>query len=202
MSLPSLPSFTSLASATAWFDRLAESRHAMALLFLASMMETLIIPIPIELILIPWMISQPHAKWRLATVALAGNLTAALVGYGLGGLAMAQWGDTLISLFGGQQAYSDFESRFDANGFQAILAVGIVPVPFQIVMLVAGASHYSLPLFLLAALIARGIRYFGLALLVALFGERATRLWQRHAKPIGVVALLAFVGWAYFQFVA
>lgn len=198
----SLPSFTSLASATAWLNRLAESRHAMALLFLASMMETLIVPIPIELILIPWMINRPSAKWRLAAVALAGNLTAALIGYGLGSLAMAQWGDTLISLFGGQQAYSDFESRFDANGFQAILAVGIVPIPFQIAMLVAGASNYSLPLFMLAALIARGIRYFGLALLVALVGERATRLWQRHSKPIGAVGLLAVTAWAYFQFVS
>jgi len=198
----SLPSFTSLASATAWLERLAESRHAMALLFIVSIMETLIIPIPIELILIPWMISRPGAKWRLAAVALAGNLTAALIGYALGGLAMAQWGDTLIALFGGQQAYSDFESRFDANGFQAILAVGIVPIPFQIAMLVAGASNYSLGLFMLAALIARGLRYFGLALLVALAGERAIRLWRRHARPFGVVALLAFAGWAYFQFVA
>ncbi|WP_136066153.1 YqaA family protein [Modicisalibacter radicis] len=197
-----LPSFTSLASASAWLDRLADSRHAMVLLFFASIMETLIVPIPIELILIPWMISRPNAKWRLAAVALAGNLTAALIGYGLGGLAMAQWGDTLISLFGGQQAYSDFESQFDANGFQAILAVGIVPVPFQIAMLVAGASHYPLPLFLLAALIARGIRYFGLALLVALVGDSATRIWQRHSRPVGVAALLAFAGWAYFQFMA
>ncbi|MCD6009601.1 YqaA family protein [Halomonas sp. IOP_31] len=198
----SLPSFTSLASATAWLERLSTSRHAMALLFLASILETLIVPIPIELILIPWMISQPSAKWRLAAVALAGNLTAALIGYGLGGLAMTQWGDSLISLFGGQQAYSNFESRFDANGFQAILAVGIVPIPFQIAMLVAGASHYPLPLFLLAALIARGIRYFGLALLVALVGNSATRLWRRHSKPVGAVALLAFAVWAYFQFVS
>ncbi|MDW5378784.1 DedA family protein [Halomonas sp. HP20-15] len=198
----SLPPFTSLTSATAWLNRLAESRHAMALLFLASMLETLIIPIPIELILIPWMISQPGAKWRLAAVALAGNLTAALIGYGVGGLAMAQWGDTLVSLFGGQQAYSDFESRFDANGFQAILAVGITPVPFQIAMLVAGASHYPLPLFLLAALTARGIRYFGLALLVAIVGERATRLWQRHSKPIGLVGLAIFALWAYVQVTA
>ncbi len=195
----SLPSFTSLASATAWLNRLAESRHAMVLLFFASMMETLIIPIPIELILIPWMISRPDAKWRLATVALAGNLTAALIGYGLGDLAMAQWGDTLISLFGGQQAYSDFETRFDANGFQAVLAVGIVPVPFQIAMLVAGASHYSLPLFMLAALIARGIRYFGLALLVAIAGERATRLWQQHSRPLGLAGLALFALWTYMQ---
>ena len=64
-----------LTSARAWLDRLDKSRHAMTLLFLASMMETLLIPIPIEVILIPWMLCHADRKWRIATVALAGNLT-------------------------------------------------------------------------------------------------------------------------------
>lgn len=197
--MPLPRSFRSLASATAWLDRLAESRHALVLLFAASMLETLLIPIPIELILIPWMITHPDAKWRLAAVALAGNLTASLLGYTLGNLAIEQWGDTLIPLVGGQSAYDAFEQRFSQDGFQAIVAVGITPVPFQIAMLVAGASGYPLTLFLLAALLARGVRYFGLAVLVAVAGEGATRLWKRHARPIGALGLLAFAVWGYWQ---
>lgn len=195
-----LPSFTSLASATAWLNRLAESRHAYTLLFVASMMETLLIPFPIEVILIPWMLLHPQRKWRIAGVALAGNLTAAVIGYGLGNLAMEQWGDTLISLFGGQAAYADFQARFAEDGFKAILAIGIVPVPFQIAMLVAGASDYPLPLFLLASLLARSVRYFGLAILVAIFGEAAMRVWRRHARPVGAGLIVLFAVWMGWQF--
>lgn len=194
-----LPSFTSLASATTWFNRLEESGHAYWLLFLASVLETLLIPIPIEIILIPWMMAHPEKKWRIASVALAGNLFAATLGYGLGSLAMEQWGESLIAAYGGQAAYADFQARFAEDGFMAILAIGIVPVPFQIAMLVAGASDYPLVLFLLAALLARGVRYFGLALLVALFGDAAMKLWQRHSRLVGIGLLVLFVGWMVWQ---
>lgn len=194
-----LPSFSSLASASAWLSRLAESRHAFWLLFVASMLETLLIPIPIEVILIPWMLTHPRKKWRIASVALAGNLTAALIGFGLGNLVMDQWGGALIAAAGGQAAYENFQAHFDANGFQAILLIGIVPVPFQIAMLVAGASDYPLHLFLLASFLARGIRYFGLALLVTLTGGAAMRLWHRHARPVGAALLLLFGMWLAWQ---
>lgn len=190
---------SSLASATAWLNRLSESRHAYWLLFVASMLETLLVPIPIEVILIPWMLAQPEKKWRIASVALAGNLTAAMVGYGLGGLAMAQWGDSLIAFFGDQSTYADFQARFAENGFLAILAIGIVPVPFQIAMLVAGASHYPLPLFLLAAVLARGVRYYGLAILVAIAGDAAMDVWHRHARPVGTALVVLFGVWLAWQ---
>ncbi|MGB8713265.1 MAG: VTT domain-containing protein [Onishia taeanensis] len=175
----------SLTSARRWLSHLSASRHALWLLGLASVLETLLVPIPIEVILIPWMLAEPQRRWRLAGVALAGNLFSALIGYGLGSLAMSQWGDALLPLFGGEAAYQAFQARFLDNGFMAILAVGVIPIPFQTAMLVAGASHYPLPLFLLAALIGRGLRYFGLALLVALAGEAALGLWKRHARPLG-----------------
>lgn len=191
-----------LTSAHAWLDRLDKSRHAMPLLFLASMMETLLIPIPIEVILIPWMLCHPHRKWRIAAVALAGNLFAATLGYYLGVFAMDQWGDSLVGFFGGQEAYDAFNQQFHEEGFKAILAIGIVPIPFQIAMLVAGASGYSIGLFLAAAGIARGLRYFGLALLIKIAGKRALELWNRHAKPIGVVGLLLFAVWVWCKWFA
>lgn len=173
----------------------------MTLLFLASMMETLLIPIPIEVILIPWMLCHADRKWRIATVALAGNLTAATLGYYLGMFAMDQWGDTLVGFFGGEAAYEEFDEQIREDGFMAILAIGIVPIPFQIAMLVAGASAYPIALFLAAACLARGTRYFGLALLIAVAGKSALDIWNRHAKPIGIAGLVLFAVWAWFKWV-
>ncbi len=190
---------TRLTSTRAWLDRLDKSRHAMPLLFVASMMETLLIPIPIEVILIPWMLCHADRKWRIATVALAGNLTAATLGYYLGLFAMDQWGDTLVGLFGGQEAYDAFDQQFREDGFTAILAIGIIPIPFQIAMLVAGASAYPIFLFLAAACLARGARYYGLALLIAVAGKAALDIWNRHAKPIGIAGLVLFAVWLWFK---
>ncbi|KPM76795.1 YqaA family protein [Cobetia sp. UCD-24C] len=191
-----------LSSASDWLDRLNQSRHAMLWLFIASMLETLLIPIPIEVILIPWMLRHPERRWRVAAVALAGNLTAALLGFYLGAYALAAWGDGLISFFGGQQAFEAFQQRFSEQGFLAIMLIGIVPIPFQSAMLVAGASGYPVGLFLLAALVGRGVRYFGLAALVALVEDQAMALWQRYSRPLGVIGLTLTSVWLWQAFIA
>ena len=190
-----------LSSASDWLDRLNHSRHAMLWLFVASVLETLLIPIPIEVILIPWMLRHPERRWRIAAVALAGNLSAALVGFYLGAHALALWGDSLIGLFGGQQAFEAFQQRFSEQGFVAIMLIGIVPIPFQSAMLVVGASDYPVGLFMLAALIGRGLRYFGLAALVALVEDRAMALWRRYSRPLGLVGLVAVGAWLWQAFV-
>lgn len=187
-------------SADTWVDRLDRSSYALPLLFILSMAETLIIPIPIETILIPWMLSQRRRRWTIATVALAGNLTAAAVGYWLGVLAMEQWGDTLVGLFGGAEAFDSFSSEIENNGFSAILAVGISPTPLQIAMLAAGATGYSFLLFLLAVGMSRSTRYYGLALLVHFAGDKAMQLWQRYSKQIGAGLLILVIIWLWFQF--
>jgi membrane protein YqaA with SNARE-associated domain len=68
-----------------------------------------------------------------------------------------------------------------------------LPIPFQVAMILAGVSGYPVHLFLLAALIARGVRYYGLAWLVWRFGDGAGRLWRRHAllASVGGALLLA-----------
>ncbi|SNY60461.1 membrane protein YqaA, SNARE-associated domain [Arsukibacterium tuosuense] len=187
-------------SAETWLDRLDRSSYALPLLFMLSMAETLIIPIPIEAILIPWMLSQDRRRWTIATVALAGNLTAAALGYWLGVLAMEQWGDTLVGLFGGADAFDSFSNEIEDNGFKAILAVGITPTPLQIAMLAAGATAYSFLLFLLAVGLSRATRYYGLVVLVHFAGKRAMQLWRRYSKQIGALLLLLVAGWLWFQF--
>ncbi|NIC06179.1 YqaA family protein [Billgrantia bachuensis] len=188
-----------LTSARDWLDRLNRSPHALWLLFGASMLETLLVPIPIEVILIPWMLCHPERKWTIAGVALAGNLVAASLGYLLGVSVMEQWGSQLIGLFGSQETFESFRSRLQADGFMAVATIGVTPVPFQIAMLAAGASGYPYSLFLLAAMLGRGVRYFGLALLVALAGDAALKLWERHARKVGLV-LLALCGiWVWYE---
>lgn len=186
-------------SAKDWISRLDRSRHALWLLFAASMLETLLVPIPIEIILIPWMLCHPERKWTIAGVALAGNLAAASLGYGVGISVMEQWGDHLVGLFGSQEAFDAFRSRLQEEGFMAVATISITPVPFQIAILAAGASGYPYPLFLLAALLGRGVRYFGLALLVAVAGDAALRLWERHSKTIGLILLVLGGAWLWYE---
>ncbi|WP_373186055.1 YqaA family protein [Halopseudomonas sp.] len=194
-----MPRFKQL-SAQTWLDRLDQSAWALPMLFGLSMAETLIMPIPIETILIPWMLSHPHRRWTIATVALAGNITAAALGYWLGVLAWEQWGDMLLGLAGNGETFEDFADQVREKGFTAILAVGVTPTPLQIAMLAAGVVGYPFLLFLLAVTLSRSLRYFGLALLVHFAGDAALRLWHRYSLQIGLLLLVLAAAWLWLAF--
>lgn len=167
----------------------------MGALFLASFAETIIIPIPIELVLVPLMLALRDRIWLIATITTAGCLAGAVVGYAVGYFLFEEIGRWLIATMGWETPFERFQQLFGAHGFLAILAIGVIPVPFQIAMLAAGIAGYPFLLFMLAAVIARGVRYYGLAALVLAFGASASRLWRQQAKglAIGVLALLALL---------
>lgn len=173
-------------------DRLRRSRYGLWLIGVMSFLETIIVPIPIELVLIPYMAGARDRIWRIATVTLTACLLAALLGYGVGLLLYESVGRWFLEQFGQQGAYASYQSFFDEYGFLAVLAVGLIPIPFQVAMITAGLAGYPLWKFILASLIARGARYFGLAWLVLRFGEDAKRLWEKHAvlASFGAAAIL------------
>ena len=177
-----------------WFYRISRSRHMLWLLGLLSFLETIIVPVPIEVVLIPLMAANRSRIWTLATVVTAGCLLASLLGYGVGMVLYQSVGTWFIETMGMQEGYQTFQTFFDQYGFVAIVAVGIVPIPFQVAMITAGLSGYPIYLFVLAALIARGIRYYGLAWLVYRFGDRAQQLWQKHAVLTSLAAAAIVIG--------
>jgi membrane protein YqaA with SNARE-associated domain len=171
-----------------WFERINRSKNMLWLLGTLSFLETIILPIPIELVLIPLMAANKQRIWLLATVTTAGCLVASLIGYTIGLVLYQSVGTWFIEFMGMQNSYQAFQTFFDQYGFAAILAIGILPIPFQVAMITAGLSGYPILLFALAALIARGLRYFGLAWLVHRFGHRVLVLWKRHALLTSLVA--------------
>lgn len=181
-----------------WFERINGSKHMLWLISTLSFLETIILPIPIELVLIPLMAINKRRVWMIATVTTVGCLVASLVGYGVGMALFQSVGTWFIEFMGMQDSYQSFQTFFSQYGFVAILSIGILPIPFQIAMITAGLSGYPILLFVLAALLARGVRYFGLAWLVHRFGHRVEKMWKRHALMTslvgGVVVLVIALG--------
>lgn len=151
------------------------------------------VPVPIELVIVPWMLMQPRRLWVIATVTLCGCLVGALFGYYVGMFLFESFGQWALSTYGHADAYERFSDFFDAYGFWSIVAVGMVPIPFQAAMLAAGVAGYPVALFLLAAVLARGTRYYGLALLVRTLGPLALPLWRRYRLGVWFGVSVAIV---------
>lgn len=171
---------------------LITSRHLVWGTLVASFAESTVVPIPLETVLVPAMQANRSRLWALAGAALIGCILGALLGYAIGYWLFGTIGEQLVSLFSEPQQYHHALQQIRQNGFWFVLSVGIIPIPFQIAVLAAGAAHYSLPGFLAATLIARGLRYYGLGGLVWLLGNRVQALFERHRRT-GAVAVTVIV---------
>lgn len=162
-----------------------------------SALEVTVVPVPIEPVLVSFMLADRRRIWAYATSALLGALAGALLGYGVGIYFFDGWVNDLVVRVGWEQDLAGVEARFREHGFVAVLAIAVGPVPFQLAMLAAGLAGYPVPAFLAACALGRGIRYFGMGLLVTVFGRRVAALWARNrlaAAGVGLLLALAVIG--------
>ncbi|WP_246123623.1 YqaA family protein [Marinobacter maritimus] len=176
--------------------QLIYSRHAFWGLGIASFLESILIPIPLEAILIPLMQARRNQIFLLGTIALLGCLAGATVGYFVGYYVFDAVGQQLVGMISTPEQFEHVRMRMEEDGFWFILSVGIIPIPFQIAMLAAGATSYSFFLFMLASALSRALRYYGLGLLVLVAGNRAQAIFERHKISAAIViTLVVLVIW-------
>ncbi|MFT6506205.1 YqaA family protein [Colwellia polaris] len=173
-----------------------DSKKMLRSITLASFLESTIVPIPLEAVLIPLMQARREKIWLIALMATLGCLIGALFGYALGYYLFDIVGEWVISTFSNPEQFEVVKQKMHEQGFWFVITLGIVPIPFQIAMLAAGATKYSLTLFLIASVIARSIRYFGLALIVYYAGNQAERIIKKHkTKAILALTLIVLSAW-------
>lgn len=176
--------------------QLINSKHMLASITGASFLESTIVPVPLEAILIPLMQARREKLWLIALMATVGCVNGALFGYALGYYLFDVIGDWVISSFSSPEQFEQVKLQMQEQGFWFVMTLGIVPIPFQIAMLAAGATKYSLILFVIATTIARAIRYFGLALVVYFAGDQAERIIKKHkTKALVTTSILVLLAW-------
>lgn len=172
--------------------QLVESKHMLSGITVASLLESTIVPIPLEAVMVPLMQARRDKLWMIALMATIGCLLGAVIGYGLGYYLFGLVGDWVIQTFSSQQQFEQVKQQMQNQGFWFVMTLGIAPIPFQIAMLAAGATKYSLVLFVVATVIARSIRYFGLALVVYIAGNKAEQFIRKY-KGWAIAGLTALV---------
>jgi membrane protein YqaA with SNARE-associated domain len=162
----------------------------------ASVAESTVVPIPIELLITPMMVAEPRRKWRIALWTLLGSVIGTAAMYALGYFFFQTAGTWLIEQFGWQSEYQAFQETFRANGILAVAFISVTAIPLVLAAMGAGAAGMNVIAFLAVVAATRALRYFGLALLVQLFGNRArqgVRYLSEHptakTASIGVTAI-------------
>lgn len=170
--------------------RWAAHPHAPWYLGGLSFAESSFFPIPPDVMLAPMALARPKRAWRFALITTVASVAGGLLGYFIGLFALEAI-ESLLQQWGYWEGYLRAREWFDRWGFWAVFLAGFSPIPYKLFTISAGALVMNLPLFVLASLVGRGARFYLVAGLIRLGGERMERRMREYIDTIGwiVVAL-------------
>ncbi len=178
-----------------WTLRWAKHKFAPRILALLSFTESVIFPIPPDVMLAPMVLAKPEKAWKLATITTVASVLGGILGYVLGYLMFEPWIQPIITELGYQHRFDRVMDWFKEWGIWVVFIAGFSPVPYKLFTVSAGLLHMAFIPFLLASAIGRGMRFFLVAGLIQWGGaamEEKLRLW---VDKLGwaLVALIAIV---------
>ena len=177
-----------------WTMNLAASRHAAKALGFISFIESSVFPIPPDALLVPMVLSERAKAWWYAFVCTVASVLGALLGYAIGALLFETVAQPILSFYGYGEKFQSFAGKYNEWGAWAVLIAGLTPFPFKVITIASGATKLSLPVFIIASIVARGIRFFAVAGLVYYFGPPVREFVEKRLGLVFTVALALLLG--------
>ncbi len=179
----------------AWTVSWADHPGGAWALFIIAFAESSFFLVPPDVLLVALCFGAREKWLKYALICTAGSVLGGIAGWGIG------WGlrDTvaipMLNMFDHSgHTQEKIQGWYAAYGFWGILIAAITPIPYKVFTIFSGMANYSLPLLIGASIIGRGFRFFLVAWIIRLFGDRAKPFIEKNLEwcfVIGTVLLVS-----------
>ncbi|GAB7080715.1 YqaA family protein [Megalodesulfovibrio paquesii] len=183
-----------------WMERIwriADSAGAERALAIVSCIESIFFPVPPDLMLIPMCLANRTKAFRYAGICLGASIIGGVVGYIIGYYFMEMIGQPIVEFYHFEQQILKIEQWYNTYSAWAVAIAGLTPVPYKVCTLTAGMFKISFPIFLVASVLARGLRFFAVAGLIYVYGEKVRFFLEKRFDLVllisAVLVVLGFV---------
>lgn len=168
-----------------WVESFAQTPHGAIALFSIALAESSFFPIPPDVLLIPLCLGQPDRALWFAFVCTLGSVLGGMAGYGIG-----RWGGRpLLKRWFSAERVAPVEAYYERWNAWATGIGGLTPLPYKLFTVAGGVFAVNFKVFVIASIVARGLRFFTIAVLIRLFGEDIRSFVEAHLNWLS----LAFV---------
>jgi membrane protein YqaA with SNARE-associated domain len=172
-----------------WCIAAADKPYALWVLGAVAFAESSFFPVPPDLMLLPMSVARPNRAWLFAGLCTVASVAGGLLGYAIGALLYDSAGQWLINLYHLGDKVETFRAGYAQYGAWVILLKGLTPIPYKLVTITSGFAGYNIWLFILCSIVARGGRFFIVAIVLNRWGDV---IRAEVEKRLGLwVALLA-----------
>lgn len=179
------------------YDRVIElsaHRKAPAFLSVLSFTESSFFPVPPDVMLAPMCLAKPKKAWVYAGLCTLSSVLGGMAGYLIGKLAFS-WIEPWLMNSHYSETFTGAVEAFETWGFWYILLAGFTPIPYKIFTISAGVVGMPFLAFMGGSVVGRGGRFFLVAALIRLGGEKLASNLRRYIDLIGwvTIALVAII---------
>jgi membrane protein YqaA with SNARE-associated domain len=172
----------------------ARSPNAERALFVVSFAESSFFPLPPDLMLGPMAAAEPKKWLRYAIVCTIASVLGGLLGYAIGMFLMDQVGRYILDFFGySGDREMELRAFYDEYGAWFIFFKGLTPIPYKLVTIISGALHFSIPIFIAASVVTRGLRFALVAWIFQKFGPQIAPVMEKRMGLVLVVVAVVIV---------
>lgn len=177
-----------------WTMALAATRHAEWLLAVVAFVESSFFPIPPDVMLIPMVLAR-RARWlRYAIICTVASVVGALLGYAIGFFVYEQVAKPILGFYGYLDRFEQFREIFNNWGWWFVMIAGLTPFPYKVITIASGAAGLALPVFVLASIFSRGIRFLLVSALLYAFGPPIKAFIERWLGLLFTVFMVLLIG--------
>lgn len=177
-----------------WTLKLAGHRRASWALGAISFVESSVFPIPPDLLLIPMVLADRARAWWLATLCTVTSVLGGLAGYYIGAALFEVVAQPLLQLYGYADAFGEFQTMYTEYGAWAVFTAGVTPFPYKVITITSGVVGLSLPTFVIASILARGLRFYIVAGLLWWFGPPIRDFIEKRLGLMFVLLVVLLIG--------
>lgn len=184
-----------------WMLSWSESKWGWLALFFMALFEASWFPLPPDILLIALCIGATQKSFRFATICLVGSVIGGILAYMLGHFAwytsageptaFAQFFYDHIFSEATFTKVSDMYAEWD---FVAVFTAGFTPLPFKIFTIAAGMCKINFVMFVIAAAIARAMRFFLIAWLIWKYGAPIKSFIDKYLNLLATLLAVLLVG--------
>lgn len=177
-----------------WTIRWSNTKKAPQALFAIAFVESSFFPVPPDVLLIAMVVGKRKSWFRNALICTIGSVAGALLGYVIG---MALWesvGKPIVDFYKLQGSVDIVREAYRNNAFLAILTAAFTPIPYKVFTISAGLFAIPVPVLVIASAIGRAGRFFAVAGLLRIFGDRIASSIERNFDLFSIVFMVLLIG--------
>ena len=177
-----------------WTLDKASHKKASWFLVLVSFAESSFFPIPPDILLIPMILAKRIQAWFYALICTLSSVAGGLVGYVIGIFFYSSVGSAIVEIYGLSDSFNLFESYYNQYGIWIVLGAGFTPFPFKFITIASGVFNLNIFMFVIVAMIARGLRFYLIATLLFIFGNAIKNLIDKYFNLLVSLFFILLIG--------